>query len=71
MVCNSLIDFCFDGAESKYVTVNSYEALWEKNIKDNVICLNKHQIKDAVAISFLIVILLLALLPHYFYSYRV
>ena len=49
MVFNSLTDFCFDGGESKYITVNSYGALWVKNIKDNVICLNKQQIKDAVA----------------------
>ena len=48
MVLNSLIDFCFDGGESIYITVNSYGAHWAKNIKDNVICLNKQQIKDAV-----------------------
>ena len=41
MVLNSLIDFCFDGGESKYITVNNYGARWVKNIKDNVICLNK------------------------------
>ena len=49
MVLNSLIDFCFDGGERKYITVNNYGALLGKNIKDNVICLNKQQIKDAVA----------------------
>ena len=49
MVFNNLIDFCFDGGESKYITVNNYGARWVKNIKDNVICLNKQQIKDAVA----------------------
>ena len=49
MVLNSLIDFCFDGEECKYITVNNYGACWVKNIKDNVICLNKQQIKDAVA----------------------
>ena len=49
MVLNSLIDFCFDGGENKYITVNNYGARWVKNIKDNVICLNKQQIKDAVA----------------------
>ena len=49
MVLNSLIDFCFDGGEIKYIIVNNYGARWVKNIKDNVICLNKHQIKDAVA----------------------
>ena len=26
MVFNSLIDFCFDGGESKYITVNNYGA---------------------------------------------
>ena len=41
MVINSLIDFCFDGGESG--------TRWVKNIKANVICLNKHQINDAVA----------------------
>ena len=49
MVLNSVIDFCFDGGESRYITVNNYGAFWVKNIKDNVICLNKQQIKDAVA----------------------
>ena len=49
MVLNSLIDFCFDGGESKYITVNNYGARWVKDIKDNVICLNKQQIKDTVA----------------------
>ena len=48
MVLSSLIDFCVDGGESKYITVNSYAARWVKNTKDNVICLNKQQIKDAV-----------------------
>ena len=36
MVLNSLVDFCFDGGESKYITVNNYGARWVKNIKDNV-----------------------------------
>ena len=49
MVLNGLIHFCFDGGESKYITFNNYGARWVKNIKDNVICLNKQQIKDAVA----------------------
>ena len=49
MVLNTLIDFCFDGGESKYITVNNYGSRWIKNIKDNVICLNKQQIKVAVA----------------------
>ena len=49
MVLNSLIDFCFDKGESKYITVNNYAARWVKNIKDNVISLNKQQIKDAVS----------------------
>ena len=31
------------------LTINNYGAPWVKNIKDNVICLNKQQIKDAVA----------------------
>ena len=30
MVLNSLIDFCFDGGESKYITVNNYGASWVK-----------------------------------------
>ena len=41
MVLNSLIDLCFHGVESKYITVNNYEARCVKNIKNNVICLNK------------------------------
>ena len=49
MVLNSLIDFCFDGVESKCITVNNYGAHWVKNIKDNIICLNKQQTKDTVA----------------------
>ena len=52
MLLNSLIDFCFDGGESKYITVNNYGALWVKIIKDNRICLNKQQIKDEVYLLF-------------------
>ena len=48
MVLNSLIDFCFDGGESKFISVNNYGARWVKNINDSVTCLNKQQIKDAV-----------------------
>ena len=48
MVLNSLIDFCFDGGGNKYITINNYGARWVKNIKDNVKCLNKQQVKDAV-----------------------
>ena len=49
MVLKSLIDFCFDGGEWKYITVNNYGARCVNNIKYNVICLYKQQIKDAVA----------------------
>ena len=41
MVLNNLIDFCFNGGENKYITVNNYGAHWVKNMKGNVICLNK------------------------------
>ena len=30
MVLNSLIDFCFDGGEIKYITINNYGACWVK-----------------------------------------
>ena len=30
MVFNSLIDFCFNGGESKYIKVNNYGACWVK-----------------------------------------
>ena len=46
MVLNGLIDFCFDGGECKYITVNNYGARWVNNVKDNVICLSKQQIND-------------------------
>ena len=49
MVLNSLIDFCFDGGECKYITVNNYGARWVNNVKDNVICLSKQQINDEIA----------------------
>ena len=49
MIINSLIDFCFDEGESNYIKVNSHGACWVKNVKDNLICLNKQKIKDAVA----------------------
>ena len=49
MVLNSLIDFCLDGGECKYITVNNYGTRWINNVKNNVICLSKQQIKDAVA----------------------
>ena len=61
MVLNSLIDFCFDGGEIKHITVNNYGAHCIKNIKDNVICLNKQQKNDELPIYFLIFISLLAL----------
>ena len=47
MVLN-LTGFSFDVGKSKYITVNTYGAHWLKDIKDNVICLNKQQSKDAV-----------------------
>ena len=31
-----LLNFCFAGGENKYITVNSYEVHWIKNIKDAV-----------------------------------
>ena len=49
MAFNSLIDFCFYGSECKDIPVNSYRARWVKNGKDNVIYLNKQQMKDAIA----------------------
>ena len=49
MVLNSFVDFCFDGGECKNITVNNYGARWANNIKDNVICLKKQEIKDPVA----------------------
>ena len=33
MVLNSLIDFCFDGGQSKYITVNNYAARLVKTSK--------------------------------------
>ena len=33
MIVNSLIDFCFDGGENKYITVNNHGAHWVKKIK--------------------------------------
>ena len=33
MVLNSLIVFCFDGGECKYITVNNYGVRWANNIK--------------------------------------
>ena len=41
MVHNSVTDFCFNSGESKHVTVNSYGGRWMKNIKNNIMCLNK------------------------------
>ena len=41
--------FLFDEGECKYIIVNNNGAHWVNNIKDNVICLKKQQIKDAVA----------------------
>ena len=35
MILNSLIDFCFDGGQHKYITVNDYGACWVKNILTN------------------------------------
>ena len=52
MILNSLIDFCFDGRETKYIKVNSCSARWVENFKDNIVCFKKQQIKDAVAYLF-------------------
>ena len=41
MALKNLIDFWFDGGEMKYIIVDSYGAPWMKDIKDNVICLDK------------------------------
>ena len=76
MVLNGLNDFCCDGGESKYITVNSYGARRVKNIKDTVICLNKQQIKDAVAYLLFNCYFTAGpncyfLLPDYWYSYGV
>ena len=46
MVLNNLIDFCFDGGECKYITVDNYGARW---------------VNMQLLIYFLIVISLLAL----------
>ena len=35
MILNILIDFCFDGGESNFITVNSYGARWVKVLKNN------------------------------------
>ena len=55
MTLNSLIDFCLNVGESKYITVNSYGVHWVKNIKDNAIY------HKQLFIFFLIVISLLVL----------
>ena len=36
MVLNILTDFCFDGGENKYFTINNYGACWVKNIKQQI-----------------------------------
>ena len=48
MVLNSWTEFCFDGRENQYITFNSYGSWWVKDVKDNVICLNKQHVKYAV-----------------------
>ena len=49
MILNNLTGFCFDAGETKYIIVSSYGARWVKYIKNKETCLNKQQIKDAVA----------------------
>ena len=48
MVLNSWTEFCFDGRENQYITFNSYGSWWVKDVKDNVIHLNKQHVKYAV-----------------------
>ena len=36
MALTTWTDFCFDGGEKKYMTVNSHETCWIKAIKDNM-----------------------------------
>lgn len=38
VVLNRFIDICFDGSKNRYITVNSNEACWIKEIKNNVRC---------------------------------
>lgn len=52
IVINSFVDFCINGGENKYITINSYGARGVKDIKNNAICLNKQQIKDTVMFIF-------------------
>ena len=49
LLFNSLIDIGFDSGENEYISVNSYGVRWVKDSKSNATCLNKQQIKDAVA----------------------
>ena len=60
LVLNSLIYSCFDGGENG--------ARWVKKGKDNVIRLNKQQIKDSIAYLFSNCSLT-AVLPIYFYIF--
>ena len=48
-VLNSVIGFCFERGERKYIAVNNYGDRWVNNMKNNKICLNKEQIKKAFA----------------------
>ena len=61
MVFNSLINFCFDGGENKYVIVDNYGACWVKKSKTMQYVLTNSKQKMQLLISFLIVISLLAL----------
>lgn len=50
-VLNNLTDFNFnfDGEEYYNITVDGYRPSCAKDTNDNLICLNKHQMKDAVS----------------------
>ena len=49
MVLHHLIDFCFDGAENKFIHINIFGTRWIREFNNNRICFSKQQLKDAVS----------------------
>ena len=44
-----LIDFCFDGGESKFIQFKKIGACWVNEVNKNCFSFNKQQMKDAVS----------------------
>ena len=46
---HKLIDFSFNGGQTKFMTISKFGGRWSKEPSDHEICFNKHNMKDAIS----------------------